>query len=77
MTYETYSIITIFCILGMFIGLLMVIVCGVISINSDSYQKGKSMVYGVLAGCVIAVISIAIGAISQQLWKMAFYGGAF
>lgn len=75
MTYETYSIISIFCILGIFIGVLMVAICGIASIATRSGQTEINMMYGVIAGIIIVTVSLATGAISQQLWRMAFFSG--
>lgn len=75
MTYETYSIISIFCILGVFVGVLMVTACGSASIFTRNHQTERDMAYGVIAGIIIVVMSVATGAISQQLWRMAFFSG--
>lgn len=75
MTYETYSIISIFCILGVFIGVLMVVICGIVSIATPSRQAEINMMYGVISGIFIVTVSLATGAVSQQLWRMAFFSG--
>lgn len=74
MTYETYSIISVFCLLGVFVGVLMISVCGIISIATRNQQTEINMMHCVITGLIIAVISVATGAISQQLWRMAFFG---